>query len=293
MQRFVRAPVLLIELGSAQVAYRVFGEGPPLVFVHGWPLSGTTFRDLVDELRGDFTCYVLDLPGAGDSPRDPSLGEMFEAFGQVVERFVDALGLDGVGLVGFDSGGTVARIAAARLGRRVSAIALTNTEIPGEHIKLVERLQRLAALPGAALAFKMLLRSKLYLRSSFGFGGAFADPELLHGEFAKASLVPLHGNVHSAMKTLRQADLDVVDRLDEIHGRITAPLLCVWGDRDPFFSLAGAKAMAERWPAGGRVEVIPGMKLFVHEEAAAQVAQWMAPFLATHAHARIASVVSA
>ena len=51
----------------ARVAYRCVGTGPALVFVHGWPLSGFTFRKLLPYLVDHFSCYLIDVPGGGDT----------------------------------------------------------------------------------------------------------------------------------------------------------------------------------------------------------------------------------
>jgi pimeloyl-ACP methyl ester carboxylesterase len=48
---------------TADIAYREIGSGPPLVLLHGWPLSGLTYRQLIPYLAGRFTCYAVDLPG--------------------------------------------------------------------------------------------------------------------------------------------------------------------------------------------------------------------------------------
>ena len=45
----------------------VTGEGPTLLFVHGWPVSGATFRCLLPHLVDHVTCHVIDMPGVGSS----------------------------------------------------------------------------------------------------------------------------------------------------------------------------------------------------------------------------------
>ncbi|MGC4061768.1 MAG: alpha/beta fold hydrolase [Aquabacterium sp.] len=56
-----------IDLGHSQIAYRKVGSGAPLLLVHGYPLSGLTWRHVVPALAPHFTCYIPDLPGAGDT----------------------------------------------------------------------------------------------------------------------------------------------------------------------------------------------------------------------------------
>ena len=293
LQQWRAAPAQWVELGGTKMVYRKFGSGPAVVMVHGWPLSGVTWRGLVQRLQRDFTCYVPDLPGAGDSPWDPTTREAFHDFGVLVHRFVDALELDEFALVGHDSGGTMARIAAARARGRVTALALTNTEVPGHDPKLVRAFQILLSMPGSGWLFRTLLRSRAYRRSNLGFRGCFADLGVLEGEFHQACIEPLLRSSVGAMQLLRNVDLGVVHRLPEVHAEIDAPVLCVWGERDPFFPLPYARKMVEAWPGDVRLEVIRGKKLFVHEEAPDEVAAFVHPFLLEHAGARPARAIPA
>lgn len=279
LDNFRAAEVHHIEIDGVRVAYRVFGAGPALLFVHGWPMSGVTYRGLIEELQGEFTCYVPDLPGAGDSPWAPRFKDSFEDFGKLLSGFTQALNLDNLGVIGFDSGGAVARVFAANSPDRVRALALTNTEVPNHPLPLVRAFQIAAAVPGAGWAFRRLLGSRAYLRSKYGFAGTFANLELLDGEFHETSIAPLLRDTSGALNVLRNADLGITHRLDELHQRIDTPLLCIWGDRDPFFPVEGARRMVEQWPNQAHLEVLRGQKLFVHEEAHREVADLMRPFL--------------
>jgi pimeloyl-ACP methyl ester carboxylesterase len=293
LSRFAAATVKWADVGGTRVAYRRFGRGPALVFVHGWPFSGVTFRALVDRLCEHYTCWVLDLPGAGDTPWDPSIEEFFADLGALVGNFADAVGLERYGLVGFDSGGTIARIAAARSPGRVTALLLTNTEVPDHDLPLVRWFQRLGRLPLAASVLSLALRSKAYRRSGFGFGGCFGDRSLIEGEFLDAVVRPLQRDPGGPMAALRTADLDVVFRLADIHADIDAPMLCVWGDRDPFFPLEGASAMVDGWRGPAHLDVVSGARLLVHEEAPDRVASAMHEFFLAHAADRTSRAIGA
>jgi hypothetical protein len=56
-----------VEAGQARVCYRKTGQSPALVLLHGFPLSGLTWRSIVPALAPRFTCYALDLVGLGDT----------------------------------------------------------------------------------------------------------------------------------------------------------------------------------------------------------------------------------
>ena len=286
---FRAAPLKHIELGTTKMAYRVFGSGPALVMVHGWPMSGVSFRELIPELQKSFTCYVPDLPGAGDTPWDPTVRDLFFDGGRRIGEFVDALGLSSFALTGFDSGGAIARIAASERPGRVFAMVLTNTETPGYIPTLVKAMQTAAALPGSTAVFRWLLRSPRFLRSKFGFGGAVADPGYLEGSFNDATLAGLQRDPSGALLSLRNADLDVAEHLGAIHEKIDAPLLCIWGDACPFFPVRGVEAMVQGWPVQAHLEVVPGQKLLIHEESPQDVLRAMIPFLRAHAPAHLAA----
>ena len=102
--RFRRAPDALLDTGAGRTAYRRVGQGPDVLFVHGWPVSGATFRTLLPHLAPHVTCHVIDLPGAGWSEFDATTALTWDRHAATVRRVVDLLGLDRVAVVGHDSG---------------------------------------------------------------------------------------------------------------------------------------------------------------------------------------------
>lgn len=284
LEAFEALPVHRVTVDGATLAYRKVGQGPPVMLVHGWPLSGSTWRGLLPALAERHTCYVPDLPGAGQSPWSPKLREFFADQARHVLGFVRAVDLHDLTLIGHDSGGLMARVVAADLcdegTRSVRAIVLTNTEVPGHAPGLVKAMQVALRVPGATAVLKALLYRPAYVRSRWGLGGCFRNLDHIDGEFTAATLEPLRADPRNAVRAITCADLSFADELDEVHARIRAPLLCVWGDADPFFPVQGAERMVESWPVEARLEVFKGEKLFFHEEAPTRLAQVIMPWLA-------------
>ena len=110
---FRRDPDRWLDVGAGDAAYRRVGSGPDVLFVHGWPVSGATFRLLLPHLADHVTCHVIDFPSAGSSrfgaDTTLSIGQHIET----VRRVVDQLELDEIAVVGHDSGGLIARHAMA------------------------------------------------------------------------------------------------------------------------------------------------------------------------------------
>ena len=277
---FRRAPDRFLDVGAGEVAYRRIGSGPDVLFVHGWPVSGATFRTLLPHLVDHVTCHVIDLPGAGSSRFAPTTELTVAGHINGVRRVVDLLELNDVAVVGHDSGGLIARHALAG-DPRLRAMGLINTE---QSRGLSWRFKSFVAvrhLPGAGRGLAWVAGQRRLRRNRFVLGAAFSDASLLDGEFDEFFLRPIHDipeRRDAAMKVLRSFDVQHVRDLVEVHSRISVPVQLVWGDQDPFFPLPWAVEMVGTFP-NARLAVIKGAALFALEERPTEVAQALLPTL--------------
>ncbi|MFI5837851.1 alpha/beta fold hydrolase [Micromonospora sp. NPDC051300] len=277
---FRRPPQRLVDVGAGSVAYRRVGDGPDVLFVHGWPVSGATFRSLLPHLAAHVTCHVVDLPGAGSSRFDATTELSVARHIRTVRALPDLLGLDDLAVVGHDSGGLIARHALAA-DPRVRAMALLNTEQPAGLNGRFRAFLAASRLPGFAAGLGWAVGSPRIRRQPLVLGGAFADRRLLDGEFDEFFLRPLHripARRRAAVRVLRSFEPRLVHELAALHARIDVPVRLVWGDRDPFFPLAWAERMVPTFPRADLVTV-PGAGLFVHEERPREVAAALLPVL--------------
>jgi pimeloyl-ACP methyl ester carboxylesterase len=278
---FVETPARDVDTGTARLPCRVFGSGPALLLVHGFPLSGFTWRKLLPELSRRYTCYVPDLPGMGESRWSDATDFSFPGQGRTLKALVDRLGLERYAVLAQDTGGTFARYLALADLARVEKLALINTEIPGHRPPWIPFYQLLMRAPGAPAALALLLRSRAFLRSPLGFGGCFVDPGLIRGDFHEQVVTPL---VRSSRRRdgmrryLIGAKWDAVDALERGHARLAMPVRLIWGADDPTFPLELARRMREQFPHADLVE-IPGARLLVHEERPTEVARAVMAFL--------------
>jgi pimeloyl-ACP methyl ester carboxylesterase len=279
--RYAEAPVQTIDTGTARLPCRRFGSGPPLLLVHGFPLSGFTWRKVLPALAARYTCWVPDLPGLGDSEWTDGTDFSFPGQGRTLKALVDRLGLDRYSVLAQDTGGTFARCLALEDGARIDKLVLVNTEIPGHRPPWIPLYQVLMRVPGATAAFAVLLRSRAFLRSGMGFGGCFVDLDLIDGEFHRHVVEPLLASprrMDGLARYLRGAVWDPVDALARDHARLGMPVRLVWGADDPTFPIDLARAMVNQFPDARLVE-IPGARLLVHEEKPAEVANATLAFL--------------
>jgi pimeloyl-ACP methyl ester carboxylesterase len=158
------APILLdweqVEVLGNAAAYGVGGDGPPLVFLHGWGLCGRTYRGALKPLiASGMRVYAPTLPALEAG----GLG----AYAAWVDAFCDAVGIDEpVVLVGHSFGGAVGVQTAHDFAARVRGLVLVNAvggaAPPQTFWSLGWRLPReLLPLRGAQRVLPLLLDSAI------------------------------------------------------------------------------------------------------------------------------------
>jgi pimeloyl-ACP methyl ester carboxylesterase len=98
-----------IELHGHQVVYRVAGDGPPVVLIHGMVNASRHWGAVAERLAQRHLVIAPDLIGHGDSatPRgDYSLG----AHASVIRDLLSALGIERATIVGHSLGGGIAMV---------------------------------------------------------------------------------------------------------------------------------------------------------------------------------------
>lgn len=132
---------------AVRVRIQEFGEGAPVLFLHGGPGAGTIFAPLVSRLQG-FRCILLDRPGCALSPPiDANNIRVDETMVDIVCSVLEALSLDRVRVVASSFGGTCAMWFAQRYPERVLRIALMGCPAMVSGMK-ISFMHRLLATPG-------------------------------------------------------------------------------------------------------------------------------------------------
>lgn len=110
---------------DGRLAYSRAGRGEPVVLLHGQGLSRRSWDPVIPLLAGVFDVIAVDLPGHGESPRQPQgSGNTPADQARAVAELLDELGLDSVHVAGNSIGGWVA-LELARLQRARTVTALS------------------------------------------------------------------------------------------------------------------------------------------------------------------------
>lgn len=127
--------VRFVEVNGVKIAYRVQGEGPPLVLVMGYRLSSMAWPPvLIEQLARRFTVITLDNRGTGLSDK-PVQGYAIANMARDVRAVLDDLQLATVHMLGYSMGGAIAQEFIRQFPERVSSLILCATLAGGTHAK--------------------------------------------------------------------------------------------------------------------------------------------------------------
>jgi pimeloyl-ACP methyl ester carboxylesterase len=132
--------------GPHKVHWRTYGEGPPLLLVHGLMTHSYSWRYAFATLGQRFTCYAPDLVGAGDShPVDRPYHP--DALADWIGEFVAMAGIKGCPAVGNSMGGYLCMRLALREPETMSR--LVNLHAPGLSTPRMRVLNAAMSIPGS------------------------------------------------------------------------------------------------------------------------------------------------
>jgi 3-oxoadipate enol-lactonase len=106
------------------VRVREFGEGPPVVLVHGYPLDGAMWSGVARSLSNRFRVFKLDLTGHGENLAAP--GGSVESYADFLEAVLAQI-QGSAGIAGFSMGGYAVLALMKRSPSGVGALALVDT----------------------------------------------------------------------------------------------------------------------------------------------------------------------
>lgn len=115
--------------------YDVLGRGQPVIFLHGWLGSWGLWKDSMEVISQDYRTYALDFWGFGESGRKLDTFNI-DDFVDLVNQFMNQMGIATAPLIGHSMGGTVSLLAGLRYPERISKIAIIAAPIQGSSLAL-------------------------------------------------------------------------------------------------------------------------------------------------------------
>lgn len=242
---------------GTQIFYRDWGAGQPILFSHGWPLSGDAWAGqmqfLVDK---GLRVIAHDRRGHGRSDQ-PSDGNVMDRYADDLAELIEALDLTDIVLVGHSTGGgeVVRYVGRHGTGRVAGLVAIS--AIPPLMLKTEANPDGVPKEAFDAIRNGVLGgRSQYYRDLAEPFFGANRPgsnvPQGLKDEFW---LLSMQCGVKAAYECV--AVFSETDLTEDLK-KIDVPTLFLHGDDDQIVPLANSAAKATKLVGGSTLKVYPG-----------------------------------
>ena len=265
-------PFLKIE-GQETVSlyFEDYGQGNPVVLIHGWPLSHRMWEYQVPALVGaGYRVTAYDRRGFGDSDK-PWSSYDYDTMAADLEALMNALELSEVTLVGFSmGGGEVARYFGRYGSERVAKAVFVGAVTP---YMLKTDDNPTGVEQGVFDELRQNVRAD---RVTFleGFGKLFVNHDKGVPGGKPVSEAALGYNHTIASFASPKATLECITAFGETDfrqdmGKIDVPTMFIHGDADQIVALEVSAAEAHKLVEGSRLEIVEGAPhglMFTHAE---------------------------
>ncbi len=271
-----------VRVDAGEISIREAGSGAALLFVHGWGANGDLWTETATLLAAGHRVIVPDLPwGSQRIPlrEDADLSPLGAA--AIVADLIGTLALEDLTVVANDAGGAVSQILVTEHPGLVSRLVLTNCDAleqfpPDDFKTLVKALK----IPGFSTLLHRTFGIRAVQRSKLGYGRLARNPipdEILDS-FRRPSVED---------KEIRRDSFKFASAIDPKYtldaaakaSELDLPVLLVWGDADPFFTLDLGRRL-ERVFKDSRLVIVPGAYCFVPLDEPKRLAEEVEAFVA-------------
>ncbi len=226
---------------GAGINAAIGGEGPPLLLLHGNPLTHVSWHKVAPDLARRHTVVAPDLRGYGDSSKPDGgpdhSGYSFRAMGEDNFEVMRQLGYERFAVAGHDRGGRVAFRMGLDRPEAIERIAILDI-VPTHHVLTNVSLGwGLESYHWFFMAQKAPFPEKLltadldyyidYKLNKKGVGLSIFDPRAM-AEYKRCTTPE---QIHAVCEDYRATvgvDFEM-DKLDYGQRRLTCPVLVIWG----------------------------------------------------------------
>ena len=249
---------------------------PPILLLHGFPTSSHLYRNILPELAKTHRAIALDLPGYGLSDKPLDVTYDYDFFTDVLNDFLDALGIKETNLAVHDLGGPVGLYWAIQNPGRVPKLIILNTLVYPETSWAVKLFLIAMKTPG----LRDFLVSPKGLVGAMQFG--VANKARLNREVLTPYTAPFQ--TLAARKALIKAGSGLGIRglakiARELPGYHTSIRL-IYGEKDRILpDVAKTMARLKHDHPEAELTALPNCGHFLQEDDPNQVAKLIAEFL--------------
>jgi pimeloyl-ACP methyl ester carboxylesterase len=247
-----------VTVRGLEIFYREAGpkNAPALLLLHGFPTSSHMFRHLIPSLAQSYRVIAPDYPGFGLSSfpgRDPS-NYTFAALAEVIAEFTDAVGLTRYGIYIQDFGAPIGLRLALLRPERISAIITQNGNAYEEGLGADwDPLRDLWKNPTVEKRAVLGMVNEERIKRNYTGGVPQSQLERLSPDSWSIDWANISrlGSGEALIDLLADygTNVDLYPAFHAFFRKYRPPTLIVWGQNDPTFAVAGAKAYLRDLPS--------------------------------------------
>jgi pimeloyl-ACP methyl ester carboxylesterase len=256
-----------------------WGEGPPLLLIHGLGMSTYTWRHIAPELGETHRVIAIDLKGFGrsDKPFDRAYSARDQA--RLVAAFIEHRHLDQVTLVGHSFGGTVALLTAVEMKTRAPGrvTRLVLLDAPALPQRFADATQ-LATAPLLPYGFLATTPPQIVVRLALGLARAPGHPP--PEEDIKGYAAPLYdlGARHALIQTAQGILANETKAWINAYRRADLPALLIWCRSDRVVPAATGRRLVRILP-NASLTLLSGCNHIPQDERPEALLAALRPFL--------------
>lgn len=234
-------PSRAVVVDGVSLAYDDEGQGEPLVCLHAIAHGARDFEEVRRRFAKDYRVIALDWPGQGRSGADHEPASLVR-YSELLEGFLNALGIERAVLIGNSIGGGAALRFAAKHPERVRALVLEN---PAGLSPMDARAKRF--VKGMSRFFDAGAKGAPWFPLAFG---AFYQLMLpLPAARAHRRRIARAGRECAGILAEGWASFaSEASDLGGMVGQVATPTLFAWAVRDKLNALSRARKVIERMP---------------------------------------------
>jgi pimeloyl-ACP methyl ester carboxylesterase len=243
-----------------------YGEGDPILFMHGLGMSSFTWRHLSEPLARRHRVILVDLKGFGNSPKPHDDEYTIYDQARLICRLVLDHDLNNLTLVGNSLGGGVALVTALYLSahapERLERLVLIDTIAYPQEMPLFVKLLTTPVLGPLVVA---TVPNTLQVRTIMRL--AYFDDEAVPEEAVEryAAVLNKPGARQALVRTARQIIPSDLDRLTARYSEIGSPTLILWGQQDAIVPLDVGRRLQDAIP-NSQLVILPDTGHIPQEE---------------------------
>ncbi|MCA9924398.1 MAG: alpha/beta hydrolase [Anaerolineales bacterium] len=217
--------------------YESIGRGRPIILLHGWINSWDVWRDQMIKLAktGQYRVYALDFWGFGESAKGSqttTTSFQIGSYVEMVQQFMDSLGIVSAPIFGHSMGGTVALQMCLTYPQRVSKVAVVGAPIVGKSLNPFLRLAGYGSIAKLIWRYPIMLQSIMRILLA-------KDSKKVRGMISRDVQRTTMESFFRSIGDLR--DTDLRSQLSELK----LPTLGIYGAKDNIVSPLNASILQE------------------------------------------------